>query len=1170
MNPSKPPHDGCEHFGVEHENHKCQCNTSRVERATELRIHSKRVAEALGVDHTELRLMPTVDGGKMPAINHMGGDDDNDLIESPLESQIADEMLVTPGEAAERLISGENEGFAMYFGKPAHGTEGVLAVDRDDPDTFPDDEMPETGLVVVSGSGTDPGHYYYTSDTMERGSADAVLGEVRVQNQYCLVPGSLHPSGGIYHLSSGGRPADIGWDDIPEPLQPTATGERRDMDDVRLEPKDSGTSARYENEMGMSLEEVREHTDKLDRLLTRLNPGGYQSRSEADFATASILHFWRFSTQDITNTLQQYRRYEKTERPGYVKHTVSKAATGEQIDLDADEPEEYEPMPSMPLARLDRLSHEERVRYAKRRGIDWPDIDSVRERLYDTITAAVEDGDTVVISSPTGSGKTHAVATRPWLAEPELTGEQPVIHSHGTREARDEAADMSDEYDVDSFTLKGRKELCECAAGHHDPGNIHGDYDITIDGEPLSEWIDHRCDRQGIPFSVVHGWMASELEGKPPCERGNTECPAKGQFNDVPRTDEGTVKYDVVHCTHQFLTVPSMRMHTNVFIDEKPSFGIDITPEAVRESINAYLSYVDAPVSNYRELVRASETGRPPGVTPSESVGGLVHREVKESFAEEMEEVLSGTNAYVECDECKGTGLLDEDGIDSADITAYPEETDKAGVNECPACHGRDEVLERRGRPPLSWFKDNPDAHAMAPAFARAVWEAEESAARTKAARVPYEPPRFDSEARDTEGWNRVYVDVVLDSEWRVRAVESCPDFTLSDAVVGLDAHPQPSDPVWLANVDPDMTTDHILSTEERTLYRRYERGLYTVQVGEGVQPVTTGEWLDGTQGQKFRAVVQQLRDEYGEDFDSAITSMEARRHIVRAMEGAGVEEPETMYYGNEESRNDFAGKEVGLVAGSIDPGDDRVVNLCARLGLDVDIPHNECPDCEGTGNVHPEDGEPDMCETCHGEGEVRERGRTFEGEDADAAQSVLRGVRENHVAQSAGRWARNAEDPDDTATVFIITEATPAGFIDAKVPGVTWTTNEGQRERLRYVRDSPEGATASEVAETTGCSKRTALRTLKRADEEGLLEKTPGAGPYGADVFSPDDDFTPEGAVDVGAGEPRQDAYEVTNTYTVAVDAALHCATDQLDRERDDWLHQSTFEWFEPPDIPI
>lgn len=831
-------------------------------------------------------------------------------------------------------------------------------------------------------------------------------------------------------------------------------------------------------------------------------------------------------------------------------------------EYEYDAEPEAEAVSTLPIARLDRLSHEERRRYARKRNISWPDVDEVRERLYDSIMDTVRDGDYAVKSAPTGAGKTHTIATEHWRMQPEVTDDKPVIHAHRTREARDQARQMSDEAGVDAYTLKGRKELCPVARGDHDPHNDHGNPGITVNGEPISEWIDHKCRRQGLPFSHAHRWAEQEIDRDLPCQMDECECAAIGQFDGIPRDDDGSPSHDVIHCTQQFLNVPGLRMHTHVFVDEKPSFGIDLEPREIRESVNAYLQYIDAPVDDYNELVAAARTGKDPNAPTQGTVEGVVAHEHHDTYIERTERTLSGENERVECPECKGTGDRREGGAINEDLSAYPEHGGAKASNACPECHGNGYTIENRGEPPLEWYRNTPEGHALAPAFARAIWNAEESAGGRKSARVSFRPPRWGNQEHDEAGWNRVFVDMVLNEQWEVEEAECLPDFSLAETVIGLDAHPQPRDPMWMANIHPDMTTDETLSTEERTLYRRYERGLFTVQVGEGIQPVASGEWLDGGQGDKFDVNIQQLRDHYGEDFDSAITSKNAKQFVRESMEDAGIEEPEMMHYGAEESRNDFAGKNAGLVAGSIDPGDEMVLNLCARLDFDVEPCQKECPNCGGSG--HGDDDE--WCGVCNGDGMKRERGRTFEGEDAEQADAVLQGVREHHVAQSAGRWARDADDPEDNATVYIITEAAPAGFIDAKAPGVTWTTDDDQKERLEYVRDSATGATAKEVAEATGCSKQAAWRTLSKAENNGLLERTPGDGPYGADIYTPGNAFSPDGAADLSADgkKPLRSGYGVSNTFTVTVDVLPHVAFNADGGTGDDWEHQSTWEWFE------
>jgi hypothetical protein len=1159
----------CERPSHKHLHDRCVADLPADDRAVEMERAIDLLIEA-GADPDRLTLLPK-DSHDNKRLAHF------EMGEGALDNDDIRYYEYTPEEAVRAVRQG-HPGFAVYYGMDRYGTEDVLAIDVDERSTFPYEPLPDT-TKFVSGSGTGDHLLYHAADDIANSvGAGEVDGEVRAERLYTVLPGSTHPSGGIYAIDDDRSPADLHGDDLPESLEPsvdTVRGPEGDKLEIPRDPPEDLEGAEFTTEIGWSLESVRDRDEKLDRLLTRLSPGGYGGdRSRADAAAASKLWYWGFSRQDIAHILRRYRNYESMERDDYLyDYTIPFATGGERITDYYDDDGNYvgDVMGSLPLDRLDALSHDDRRRYAQNRGIEWPDVAEVRERLHDTIEAGIANNETAVKSAPTGSGKTYTVASTPWKGHSEVTDDQPVVHAHRTHEARDQAREMSDENGVDAYTLKGRKELCPVAAGAYDPGNNAGNRGITIEGMPVSEWMDHKCERQGLPFSHAHRWAESELDGPLPCQEGDTECGALNQFDGIPRNDDGTPAHDVIHATHQFLHVPSLRLHTNVVIDEKPAFGIDLTAEEVRESVNAYLDYIDAPVDSYHELVEAARQDRDPDAPTSGSVEGVVVSEHNASFRDRMDEALNGQDERVDCPECRGEGEIHDGRADNADLSTVGDDDLSAASNDCPNCNGTGVIVENRGQPPLDWYRETHEAHSLAPAFARAIWNAEESAGDRKHARVPYKPPRWGNEDHDEAGWNRVYVDVVLNDDWEVAQAESIPDFSLANSVIGLDAHPQPADPMWMANVHPDMTTDYTLSTKERTLYRRYERGLFTVQVGEGVQPVASGEWLDDGQGDKFDAIVKQLRDHYGEDFDSAITSVSARTFIRNAMEDAGVDDPEMMHYGAEESRNDFAGKNVGLVAGSIDPGDNMVVNLCARMGYDVKPCYKDCPACDGTGNAEGDDGEDEWCSTCAGSGEVRERGRTFEGEDAEQADAVLEGVREHHVAQSAGRWARDAADEDDHATVFIITEAAPTGFIDAHAPGVTWTANEDQRERLEYVRDSQTGATAKQVAEACDCSKQAAWRTLAKAEDEGLLERTPGRGPYGADVYSPSGAFAPEGAVDLGPddAETVSDRVKNTYTYTVTVDALPNCAYNAPEGERRDWEHQSTFEMLEPGGPP-
>jgi len=1159
--------DGCAHDEHTHEPGVCRADVADDEAAERLRQAIDTLVGA-GADGNRLRLLPK-DSADQKGLAHF------ELGEGALDADEVRYYEYTPEEAIEAVRHG-HPGFAVYYGMERYGTGDVLAIDVDERDTFPYDDVPTTAMFT-SGSGRGD-HLIYTNDgSVDNAAADdPVDGEVRANRLYTVLPGSTHDSGGMYGIAELQEPATLSEDDLPDELTPNSNWSQGENESVRLNPPEDvedASDAEFTNDEGVSLEQIREWDDYLDDLCAYLDPPGHghDDTSKFDFHFVRQLTYWRFSRGTIERIWRRYRYREKLRTHStYVERTIQNAQStvGEQYNpSDPSEPEG--PLAILPVARLDALSHQERRRYARKRDIDWPDVSEVRDRLHEAIEDAVAKGEEVVISSPTGSGKSHTVATEPWMVSEANPGEQPTIHAHPTHEARDDARQMSEKEGVDAFSLKGRKELCPVCAGHHDPeydedGNIVNDDAVTIEGRPVSEWIDHRCDRQGLPISVVHTWAEQEYDGTLPCEEGNTDCPVKGQFDKVPRNDDGDCEYDVIHCTHQFLLVPSMRMHTNIFLDEKPSFNDNLDPELVRRSVNGYLEYADAPVDSYNELVHAVEHGQPPEIDDRNNYNGLTRSEFADTFREQMDAALAFTPETADCPNCGGEGELDIAGADSTDLADYDESIGTERNPTCQRCDGDGVIYTKPGKPKVTWYRENPNVHALAPALTRAIWNAEEGPDGRKHSRIPYRPPRFGEGDRDEAGWNRIYVDVVLDHQWEVEEAAAMPDFSLSDSLVGLDAHPQDEDPKWGAEVKPGIQTNYVLSRKERTLYRRYERGLFTVQVGEGVQPVTSGKWWDEGQGDKFRAIIEQMRDHHGEDFRTAITSKALKPKVRRAMKDAGVEDPELMHFGAEESRNDFAGEDVGLVIGSIDPGDRQVVNTLARQGLDAEPCYHACPECDGAGTVDDEGTE--LCETCSGEGRVREHGRTFEGPDADKARDVLRSVREHHVAQSAGRWARQADDPDDNATVYVVTEAAPDGFIDAQTPGVTWTTNPDQRDRLEYVSQSADGVTSIELAEEFDITRQTGWRTLEKARKEGLLERNPGKGANAPNIYYPNDEFHPAGSVDLSpdSSSPVTDDVLDYYTYSVTANATPNCAYNSSREEGRGTPHQTALDWYD------
>lgn len=914
---------------------------------------------------------------------------------------------------------------------------------------------------------------------------------------------------------------------------PSAVGneETSDIRDVyhavdRIEPSDLRLKASKvgEESTGWEMWDPSSYRSSSGGDSLHYNPGENVFYDQKNGQAFGVIGLYAAESKEIDIT----KPWEKLEGQDWWE-TIDLIRENERVEIPEFEPDEGRHVAQIPVGRIEQLSHEERRRYAKRHGVEWPEVDEVRQRLDDEVMDAMEDGEDVTIASPTGSGKTYTVGTKDWTCHPEVTDNQPVIHALPTKPARDEIyQDAVEELgEMNVKRLKGRTELCPVAAGRHD-----GEFSCP-DGLRAKEYIDMMCDKVGVPFSVVHEWMHEHHpSGKMPCCHGDTECASKGQFEDIPRTESGDPTHDVIFCTHKFLMVPSLRLHTNIIIDEQPKYRDAVSKQRVRTAINQYLKISNAPFDSYSELVQGAKTrtvgtGQLTLSGDEATIGNEQMRSI--SDPEVIAEVARNADAYtvsaaLDRDKLANYvwGKDDDRAVTVEDIGELVEE---ASDNRIAACVDAEKLISEAldEDPGIQWFKGNPDGHALAPAFCQAIWKAEETAGDRMHARVPYHPPRFDSEAYDSEGWNRIYVDVTLDDQYEIIEATSIPDFMLTRSVIGLDAHAQWNDPWWQVDVKPDIQTRNVLDTEEEMLYRRYERGLFVVQVGDNTQPVASGKYLDGGQGKRLDAIVGQLAFEYGDDFQSAISSTSGEEYLQESMKKHGIDDPKTMHYGEEESRNDFEGEKTGLVFGSHDFGDGPILDIAARLKLDVEPETVACQRC---------DDEDDGCTHCDHKGEVRAVGRGFEGHDAGTAERILHGWRERHVAQSVGRWARDAEDPNDNAVVYVATNAVPDNFVDAQVPGVKWMPTDDQADRIEYVMNNTDGVTAAEVAEATGCDKSTAYRTMKRLADEGRVECREGAGKYGAHIYEPNDtdeilsevDFTDDG---------ETVAPHVLNTYT-------------------------------------
>lgn len=306
----------------DHNNPIDQTDVSDDERAEMLATYLEAISDIC----PEPKLMPLDDEGKAPIIQGR----------CRLNSPDARNYLVPGHQAVERIRDDGERGYAIYAGNPDHGTDNLVLVDVDDQETFPYEHFPST-LEVISGSGRGEHFTYENGGDVENAKGkNGIDGEIRAKNWYCVTPGSIHPTGGIYHITNE-RPVRLLYaDDLPDDLKPSTGHADSEIDIGDITPPDDLGDAEFENEYGTSLENIREHDEKLDDLLTDLDPIGYgyqDDTSAADAATASKLYYWRFTESQIIDIIRKYRARPKVrDRPEYVADTVSKFAHGDQCN----------------------------------------------------------------------------------------------------------------------------------------------------------------------------------------------------------------------------------------------------------------------------------------------------------------------------------------------------------------------------------------------------------------------------------------------------------------------------------------------------------------------------------------------------------------------------------------------------------------------------------------------------------------------------------------------------------------------------------------------------------------------------------------------------------------------------------------------------------------------
>ncbi|RQG89711.1 hypothetical protein [Natrarchaeobius chitinivorans] len=1012
-------------------------------------------------------------------------------------------------EPADPELAG-NYGVKGGCGGNGEGGRWLVAIDVDDYEEATEnhdqiEKLHAETLAVASAHTTvdRPGHLYVAvdgdptavvNDVLGRPVANPVasFGEIRVENQYCVGPGSeivcncdqctpadadVHHGIGRYELATEQPP--VVWTEnefreflLADPAIRRETAAVEKCADPRDSVATTSTSGSRRPNDGSSRRDETLDDDPKERFdrAASVDPAVREAlerledpadRSKADALFASAIAPWVDHDEDALRGLLDEHGAKWQTRPDesyrgsivdYARRTAQRKVTS-----------------ALPLGALEALEPAEQRRYLKTRGVDWPSSAEVTDRIRDAVLETMADEGYRVVEAPTGANKTGIATETPWtdLADT-VTGGRPVVLFCETTAARAEAIDRAEQAGLDPLVLRGRTELCAVAAGEYDPATVDEDdpdapEPIVLEGRPASEWFDTMCDERGIAFSVAHAEAEDLLarQGRQcPCCEGESRCAATVQWpSDGLVDDDGVPRYDLVIATDPFAFVPSLRTNTNIIHDEQPDyteeFGLEearpetITPRVTR-AVTAFLGLSQAGPDTYEELVTLAR----------------------------------------ECAACEAVPWNEH---------AAPAETPSADLAE--RWFATFDALEHE--PARQWYFGDTRAHTLAPALARAIWKAIVNGGRSgspdsgpfdqngrASATVRHEPPRLDNDSRDGDGWNRTYVTVVVDETNQIRRVRNAPDMSTARAVVGLDARPTAW--LWQRNVHPDLTVDPVLEPTERRHWRRFERRQIGVQVGDATRPA-------GTNGRYFtphhaRALLETLC-EYSEDFRAVGCPLAFEEPLRELMRDAGVPDDDlaSLHYGEEKSRNEFAAEALGLVYGCIDPGDDYVLDWLAECGLDAapERSASACGDCSGEG-----------CHACDGTGYRRAYGRGFVGPDADHAVELLESVRATHVAQMVGRFGRDLEAGEWNIT-FVATDAVPPDLVDYHVEGVVSVATDLQREIITELETRPS-ATTRELAAAVGCDKEHVRQTL--ADYESRdgtgVRRGRGIGEHGADVW--------------------------------------------------------------------
>jgi hypothetical protein len=172
------------------------------------------------------------------------------------------------------------------------------------------------------------------------------------------------------------------------------------------------------------------------------------------------------------------------------------------------------------------------------------------------------------------------------------------------------------------------------------------------------------------------------------------------------------------------------------------------------------------------------------------------------------------------------------------------------------------------------WLINDESAHALAPALTEAMYDAlrkeSDRNGRQKGESVHISHRLSEDGQHRDPRHNRSRITLIIGENNRPLVYWNVPELGTARSIICLDAWPSIYE--WKLNIGTNLTYREIVPTDKFEKWRKFERGLEVVQVGESARPASSDHavenYVDST---RQKTVIDKLRQEHGADFNSII-----------------------------------------------------------------------------------------------------------------------------------------------------------------------------------------------------------------------------------------------------------------------------------------------------------